>query len=152
MSEKSETVWKRRPALVGFRLRRAMVTRSALEEVDTSTRGQGDDRPLGVRTLPVGGGLTVALALALAVEGVHVEDSDVEDLLHRVADLDLGGLGVDDGRVDVVLQQAVGLLAHHRAEDDVAGVVHDSFPAVVAAAAAGMFDLVKTMQSQHSTA
>ena len=53
ISEKSETVWNRRPGLVGLRLRRAMA-RLALEEVDRVALGEGDDRPLGVGALAEG--------------------------------------------------------------------------------------------------
>src|SRR5919106_2824412 len=83
-SEKSETVWNRRPALVGLRLRRGISTptRSILEQVDRLAGGEGDDRPLGVGTLAVGEGPPVPLGLALAVEGVHLVDLDAEDLLH----------------------------------------------------------------------
>src|SRR4051794_24086299 len=42
ISEKSETVWNRRPGLVGLRLRMAIVVLS-LEQVDRVTLGEGDD-------------------------------------------------------------------------------------------------------------
>src|SRR3954452_12862649 len=52
ISEKSETVWKRRPGLVGLRLRRGIGLDSlALEQRDPLTLGQRDDRPLGVGSL-----------------------------------------------------------------------------------------------------
>src|SRR3954470_19448847 len=71
ISEKSETVWKRRPALVGLRLRSGMrALLLAVEQRDALSRGESDDGPLGVGTLPERGHATVALALALAVEGV----------------------------------------------------------------------------------
>src|SRR3954447_21919727 len=47
ISEKSETVWKRRPALVGLRLRRAMS--GSLEEVDAVAGHQRHHGALGVR-------------------------------------------------------------------------------------------------------
>src|SRR4029453_8972842 len=46
-SEKSATVWNRRPGLVGLRLRSAMALGSIREEVDRVALGEGDDRPLG---------------------------------------------------------------------------------------------------------
>src|SRR5256885_1777852 len=71
ISEKSETVWNRRPGLVGLRLRRGMaVSFLGLEEVDAVARGQGDHGPLGVRAGPEGERAPVALALALAVQRV----------------------------------------------------------------------------------
>src|SRR5271154_99038 len=53
ISAKSDTVWKRRPALVGLRERSAMVGPgpSVLEQVDRVTRCEGDDGPLGVRAV-----------------------------------------------------------------------------------------------------
>src|SRR5579864_5573546 len=50
ISEKSLTLWNRRPALVGLRLRRGMWS-SALEQFDAVAGVQGHDRPLGVGTL-----------------------------------------------------------------------------------------------------
>src|SRR5215210_7258134 len=76
ISEKSETVWNRRPGLVGFRFRRGM---SGLEQVDAVAGHQGDDRPLGVGPRPVGEGAAVALALALAVQRGHLGDPHPED-------------------------------------------------------------------------
>src|SRR6476620_1729392 len=122
MSEKSETVWNRRPGLVGLRLRRAIGL--SLEEVDRVAGRQSDDRPLPVGALAPHTGATVDGGLALAVERVHLGDLHVEDRLDGRPDLGLGGVGVDEERVHVVLDQPVGLLAHHRLDDDVAGVLH----------------------------
>src|SRR3954447_7859451 len=99
-----------------------------LEQVDAVALGEGDDRPLGVGTGAEGAGAAVALALALAVERVHAEHLDVEDRLDGVADLGLAGVGVDAERVDVLVEQGVGLLAHDRLDDDVAGILHWSLP------------------------
>src|SRR6266542_477625 len=52
-----------------------------------------------------------ALALALAVQGVHVGDADREDGLHGLLDLGLVRARVDDERVGVAVEQRVGLLA-----------------------------------------
>src|SRR3954447_12271708 len=101
-----------------------------LEQVDAVALGEGDDRPLGVGTGAEGAGAAVALALALAVERVHAEHLDVEDRLDGVADLGLAGVGVDAERVDVLVEQGVGLLAHDRLDDDVAGILHWSPPSV----------------------
>src|SRR5262245_6646787 len=114
-SEKSATVWNRRPGLVGLRLRSAMG--SVLEEVDRLARDERDDRPLGVGARAVGERLAVALALALAVQRVHLRDADAEDALHGVADLGLGGGGVHLERVDALLHEGVRLLAHDRSDD-----------------------------------
>src|SRR5262249_15042057 len=95
-----------------------------LEQVDRLALDEGHDRPLGVGTGAPGERLPVALALAGAVEGVHLGDLDVEDALHGVADLGLGGRGVDLEGVDPGLHEGVGLLAHHRSDDDVTGVLH----------------------------
>ena len=85
--------------------------------------GEGDDGPLAGRARAVAAGATVALALALAVERVHVGDLHAEDLLDRVADLDLVGVGGDDERVDVRVVRGVRLLRHDRPDDDVARVL-----------------------------
>src|ERR671917_50505 len=150
-SEKSATVWNRRPGLVGLRLRSAIVFGLILEEVDRLTLDQGDDRPLGVGTLAVGERLAVALALAETGERVHLRDLDAEDALHGVADLGLGGRGVHGERVDPFLHQCVGLLAHDRSDDDVAGILHAELPSVSAGLVAGSEALVKTTQSETST-
>src|ERR1700691_2642973 len=49
ISEKSETVWKRRPGLVGLRERSAMgaCLGSAIEEIDGVVGVEGDDGALG---------------------------------------------------------------------------------------------------------
>src|SRR3954469_17832046 len=123
ISEKSETVWNRRPGLVGLRLRRGI--RSAFEQIDLLAGGEGDDGPLGVGPLSVGERAPVALALAVAVHGVHLFDPHVEDRLDGLADLGAVGVRVDDEGVNARVEQGVGLLRHDRADDDVAGVLHD---------------------------
>src|SRR5699024_6902971 len=77
-------------------------------------------RPLGVLALAVPG--AGALALALAIDRVHVDDLHVEDLLHRDLDLRLVRPRIDQERVLVLLQQAVALLGDHRRDDDVSRV------------------------------
>src|SRR5664280_630513 len=129
-SAKSETVWNRRPALVGLRERNAMGCPglSVLEQVDRVTRGEGDDGPLGVGTVAHAAALPVALVLALAIQGVDVGDPHVEGLLDGVADVDLGGRRVDHEDVDVVVHQGVGLLRHDGTDEDVVRIPHDWFP------------------------
>src|SRR5947207_4061508 len=100
ISEKSETVWNRRPGLVGFRLRRGIRPRlSALEQRDALALGQGHDCPLGVGALTEGRLAPVALPLAFAVERVDLDDLHVEQLLDGLADLDLVGGGRHQERV-----------------------------------------------------
>src|SRR5438874_1112206 len=86
ISEKSDDVWNRRPALVGLRLR--MGIPSAPEDVDTVLAGgEGDDRPLLARRRVVCPGLPVARALALAVDRVdllHTLTEVAERLPHRL--------------------------------------------------------------------
>src|SRR5215475_4073988 len=90
-SEKSDDVWKRRPGLVGLRFRMGIsFFPSASEDVDAVLAGgEGDDRPLLARPRVVRAGLSVAGALALAVDRVDLLDTLAEELLHGVADLDL---------------------------------------------------------------
>src|SRR5690606_19146914 len=157
MSLKSDTVWNRRPGLVGLRLRSAMASDLCLVEVDRLALGEGDDRPLGVGAGAEHAGAPVALALALAVERVHLHDLHVEDLLDGVVDLGLRrGLGHLE-RVDATLGEGVGLLAHDRSDDDVAGVLHDAAssagwaPPRVTGRSTGIVSGVKTTQSATST-
>src|ERR1700684_902307 len=74
ISEKSETVWKRRPGLVGLRERSGMERDplSALEEIDGVVGMERDDGALGVGAVPLDVGAPVARRLALAVERVDV--------------------------------------------------------------------------------
>src|SRR3546814_15328363 len=74
------------------------------------------------------------LALPLAVERVHLGDLHAEDRLDGVVDLGLGGVGVHLEGVGTRIGEAVGLLAHDRRDDDVAGVLHDEASWVTAAA------------------
>src|SRR6516162_9068209 len=79
-SAKSETVWNRRPALVGFRDRSA-IRSSRLEEVDLVAGCERDHGTLGV--VPVSGlvGPSVPDRLALAPKRVHLGHLDAEGLL-----------------------------------------------------------------------
>src|SRR6478752_1047748 len=142
MSLKSEVVWKRRPGLVGLRMRMAIV-RSVLEQRDLVARRQGDDRPLGVGLAAVLVAAPGAGDLALAVHRVDLDDLDAPDGLDGVVDLRLAGAGVHLEGVDALLDQPVGLLRDHRGEDDVARIFH-FLPS-------GSVALVKTMMSLHNT-
>ena len=126
ISEKSETVWNRRPGAGGLALAKC----HGLSSSNSSMRvalDEGDDGPLGVGPLAVGDGAAVALALALAVERVHLGDPHVEDRLDGVADLDLVGVGVDEERVDVLVEQRVATSrSRSAAMIDVAGVPHSA--------------------------
>src|SRR3954452_1270643 len=141
ISEKSETVWNRRPGLVGLRLRRGIAL--SLEEVDRVAVGQRDQRSLDVGAVADLAGAAVADGLALAVQRVHLRDRDPEDRLDRIVDLGLRRVGGDDERVDVRLEQPVGLLAHDRPDDDVTRIPHDAPP--------GSVSCVKITQSATST-
>src|SRR5512142_1680142 len=83
ISAKSATLEPRRPGVVGLYLRIAICLHPsadrAAEGLDPVTVGELHHRPLRVLALAPPG--TGALALALAVEGVHRQHADVEDLL-----------------------------------------------------------------------
>src|SRR5215218_8006961 len=93
----------------------------AAEDLDALAGGDRHDGALGglALTHPVAAG---ALALALAVQGVHAEHLHVEDLLDRDLDLRLVGVRPDDERVLVLVQQAVALLRDDRGDQHVPGV------------------------------
>src|SRR6185437_2869021 len=129
ISEKSETVWKRRPGLVGLRERSGMVMfRSALEQVDGVVGVERHDGALGVGALAPHVGAPVAGRLPLAIQRVDVGDADTEGLLDGVGHLDLGGARVDDEGVDVLLHQRVALLGDHRTDEHGHGVTHRCRP------------------------
>src|ERR1039458_1974701 len=79
-SAKSETVWNRRPGLVGLRARSA-IRSSPLEQIDLVALGEGHERALGVGALPDAVGPSVALGLALAHHRVDLGHLDAEGLL-----------------------------------------------------------------------
>src|ERR1700757_4971719 len=128
ISAKSETLAPRRPGVVGLYLRIPMSVKSLYprlrrcsEQVDRLAAGrQRHDGALGALALAVAG--PGALALALAVGGVHRRHLDREDLLDRDFDLRLVRIGVHQERVNVVVDQPVGLLRDDRGQNDVAGV------------------------------
>src|SRR5919106_3500229 len=122
-SAKSDTVWKRRPGLVGLRARIPIATTSVLEQRDLARR-QCDDRPLRVGRGTDAIGAPGAPALALAVERVDLAHLDPPDRLDGVADLRLARRRMDLERVDAELHQGVALLRDHRGEDDVARIFH----------------------------
>src|SRR5947207_6865209 len=125
-SAKSATLEPRRPGVVGlyFRIGISSIPSAdrAAEGLDPVAVSQLDHRPLGVLALaPTGAG---ALALALAVERIHGEDTDIEDLLNSDLDLGLVGIRVDQERVPVAVQFAVALLGDDRRDDHVPRVGH----------------------------
>src|SRR3954470_16536275 len=91
----------------------------APEDLDAAF-AQRDDGALAARTLAEAG--LRPLALALAVERVDVADLDAEDLLDRDLDLGLVGVGADEERVLVLVEQAIALLGDDRREQHVARV------------------------------
>src|SRR6478672_8540415 len=120
ISAKSETLAPRRPGVVGLYLRIPMSVKSLYprlrrcsEQVDRLAAGrQRHDGALGALPLAVSG--PGALALALAVGGVHRYHLDRKDLLDSDFDLRLVRVGVHQERVHVVIDQAVGLLGDDR--------------------------------------
>src|SRR5262249_4560404 len=127
ISSKVSTVMNRRPGDVGFRLFTAMALRLlslALEQFDLAARAQRHDR-----LLPGGPAPDVhAHALLLAEDdlGPDAGHLDLEDLLHRVADLDLVGVHGDlEADLVVLVLQRRRLLRHQRAQHDLAGGSHD---------------------------
>src|SRR3954447_5253166 len=124
ISAKSATLEPRRPGVVGLYLRIGMRTiplaDRAAEGLDAVTVSQLDHRALGRLALTEAG--PGALALALAVRGVHGQHADVEDLLDRDLDLGLVRVRADEERVPVLVENAVALLGNHRGDDDVARV------------------------------
>src|SRR5690606_20834293 len=95
------------------------------------------------------------------VEGVDLQDADIEDLLDRDLDLGLVGVRVNQERVPVPVQFAVALLRYDRRDDDVPrisdrGHLASSLPAA-AVAATGVprnsfsASVVKTTASLTST-
>src|SRR5690242_6963655 len=128
ISAKSETLAPRRPGVVGLYLRIAITLVSQLlslgrcsEQIDRlAALSQCDDCALGALTSAVAG--AGALALALTVGGVHRRDLDLEDLLDGDLDLGLVRVRVNHERVNVVLDQPVGLLRDDRRQDNVAGI------------------------------
>src|SRR3954447_12831043 len=121
ISAKSATLEPRRPGVVGLYLRIAMIYNPladrAAEGLDAVTVSQLHQGALGRFTLTEA--RLGALALARAVDGVHRQHADIEDLLDRDLDLGLVGVRVDQERVPVLVELAVALLGDHGGEDDV---------------------------------
>src|ERR1700727_3940316 len=128
ISAKSETLAPRRPGVVGLYLRIPMSVKSlyswlrcVAEQFDRLAAGrQRHDGALGALALsvPAAG----ALALALAVRGVHSGHLDRKDLLDRDLDLRLVRVRGHQKRVHVVIDQTVGLLRDNRGQGDARGV------------------------------
>src|SRR3954454_15182386 len=88
------------------------------EDLDAVAGRERHDGALGVLALAHPRALA-ALALALTVDRVDAEHLHVEDLLDSDLDLRLVGLGQDDERVLVLVQEPVALLGDDRGEQDV---------------------------------
>src|SRR3954451_8769725 len=159
ISAKSATLEPRRPGVVGLYLRIGMRTiplaDRAAEGLDAVTVSQLDHRALGRLALTEAG--PGALALALAVRGVHGQHADVEDLLDRDLDLGLVRVRADEQRVPVLVENAVALLGNHRGDDDVARVGDGGHAPASSLRSAGTprnsssASLVKTTSSATST-
>src|SRR6187551_2817265 len=124
ISAKSATLEPRRPGVVGLYLRIAMIYNPladrAAEGLDAVTVSQLHQGALGRFTLTEA--RLGALALARAVDGVHRQHADIEDLLDRDLDLGLVGVRVDQERVPVLVENAVALLGDHGGDDHIARV------------------------------
>src|SRR3954467_15985731 len=157
ISAKSATLEPRRPGGGGLYLRIAIVYNPladrAAEGLDTVTVSQLDHRALG--RLALTEARPGALALALAVRGVHGQHVHVEDLLDRDLDLGLVRVRADEERVPVLVENAVALLGDHGRDDDVARVGNGGHLSPSSAAGtprnSSSASLVKTSSSATST-
>ena len=137
ISAKSETVWNRRPGLVGLRLRTGIV----------SSRRSRCGRPRRERRLPASASgrvpnvplLRLRLRLPLRLSVFTLVTFTPKIVLDGVLDLDLVRVRRDDERVDVLVEGCVRLLRHDGPDDDVAGVpaAHWSSPVSSASSTAG---------------
>src|ERR1051326_865568 len=94
-----------------------------LEHLDGLALLEGHDRLLPARA--AAGVDADPLGLAVEQHRAHLRDADAEDLLDRLADLDLVRLGVDVEQVLVLpLAELGALLGHQRLTDDAAWVPH----------------------------
>src|SRR5215210_3852333 len=125
-SAKSGYVEKRRPGLVGLGLRiairglLALEPLEALEDRDLVAGAHLDDGLLP--RARAAGGQAAALRLGLDRRRADLDDAHVEELLDGLADLRLVRVRVNAERVPVVGGEHVALLAHDRADDDLARV------------------------------
>src|SRR5690242_14940386 len=137
---------KRRPAEVGLNFRTAMRLHPRSEGFDGLTRRHRHDGLLPARA----GAASHPAALGLGghlrdVDGDHV---DLEDALHRLADLRLVGVGMHLERVLAALSDhAVALLGHDGRDQDCARIVsHSLLPSSAARA-----DFVTTSERAQTT-
>src|SRR5436305_4523435 len=123
-SAKSEKVAKRRPGDVGLGLRigirRSLCPLQALEDRDRLALANLDDGFLPPPGAPEG--LTAPLGLRLDHRGPYLNDTHVEELLDRLADLGLVRPLVDAEGVLPDLCEHVGLLRDDRPDDYLAWV------------------------------
>src|SRR6476659_1275586 len=146
ISWKSDTVMKRRPAEVGLNFLTAMASDSRSEGFDGLAGRHCHDCLLPARAAAAGH--PAALGLRRHLGDVHGDDVDLEDALHRLADLRLVGVGVHLERVLVALaDHAVALLRHDGRDQDCAGIVsHSLLPSSAARA-----DFVTTSERAQTT-
>src|SRR5262245_55084702 len=123
---------KRRPGLVGLGLRMGIVLGllgvqglHGGEDGDALALADLHDGLLPRARAPAGVGAT--LGLGLDRQRPHVHYVDVEQRLHRLADLRLVRVGMDAEGVHVRRRQHVALLGYHRADDDLR-VLHHELP------------------------
>src|SRR5271166_4170152 len=99
----------------------ALQRREALEYRDALARAHLDNRLLPSPRAAAGD--AAALRLGLHAQRPDLDDVDVEQRLHRLADLGLVGVGMDTEGVTVGGREHVALLGDDRADDDL-GVLH----------------------------
>src|SRR3954471_9316050 len=146
ISWKSETVMKRRPGEVGLNVLTAIASAPRSECFDGLP---GRDRHDGL--LPARPGAArhpAALGLRRHLGDVHGDHVDLEDTLHRLADLRLVGVGVHSASLlDALAGRAVALLGHDRCDEDCARILsHSELPSSTASAA-----LVTTIERAQTT-
>src|ERR1700744_4138089 len=137
--------WGGRLVFTDFHL--LLLNNRSAEDIDPVALGEGHDGALGVNPLaPAEPGTP---PLALPVEGVHAGHLDPEHILDRLLDLRLVGIGGDHERVLALVEKAVALLRHHRAQQDVPGVVDPahSEPLSTKASSAALVKITKSLAS-----
>ena len=148
MSAKSETLWKRRPGLVGLRLRMAIVSsrRSRCgrrrRARRCARRSSGRDDQVPVRRL------RLRLPLRLIVFTLVTRTLKIDSIALRISIL-LASERHDE-RVDVGVERRVRLLRHDGAHDDVARVAAHSAPPSVVVVASSVASAILDLDSSTS--